>query len=240
MDLISSVPAAVAIVDDDSALCELLRYRLDDEPGLTCVGVATTPDDARTLIRGSCPTIVIVDVGLGAGVDAIDLVGELVAASPSSQVLIWTKWTDPSVERIEEMRRKLRARRNGATDWIAKSEGIDHLVEHIREAVRRGPPDRHNGAPVSPIDALLNELVGSSTAAAPRAIDGAAGLTPAERRAVETTAWGLERGMTVEQIANALRLKPQTLRTHLRNIYVKWQVHSQPEFIAEARRRGLL
>jgi DNA-binding CsgD family transcriptional regulator len=31
----------------------------------------------------------------------------------------------------------------------------------------------------------------------------------------------------------------QTLRTHLRSIYAKWDVHSQAQFVAEARRRGL-
>ena len=32
--------ASVAIVDNDGALCELLRNRLNDEPGLVCAGQA--------------------------------------------------------------------------------------------------------------------------------------------------------------------------------------------------------
>ena len=232
--------ASVVIVDDDDALCELLRYRLDDEPGLTCAGVATTPDRARAIIGARQPHVVIVDVGLGHGVDAIDLVTELVALSPGSQVLIWTKWTDPTAEHAEEIRRKVRALRSGASDWIAKGDGIDTLVDRIRDAVRRGPPARPGPATLNPIEASLGELIGHPglrSGSAPAGPDN--GLTPAERRAAEATARGLERGMTVEQVAKTLKITVQTLRTHLRSIYSKWHVHAQAEFVAEARRRGL-
>ena len=231
---------SVAIIDDDRALCELLRDRLDDELGLTCAGMATTPERARDLVRARRPDVVIVDVGLGHGVDAIDLVTELVSVSPSSQVLIWTKWTDPTVGRAEEIRRKVRALRGGASDWIAKGDGIDTLIGRIREAVRRGPPSRSGPTSLNPIEASLGDLIGpAGVAVSTPDADRQHGLTPAERRAAEATARGLERGMTIDQVAKTLKITIQTLRTHLRSIYAKWQVHAQAEFVAEARRRGL-
>jgi DNA-binding NarL/FixJ family response regulator len=229
----------VVIVDDARALCDLRRDRLDDEPGLSCAGVATTPDDARSVVAARLPFVIIVDVGLGDGVDALDLVSDLVAASPTSQVLIWTKWSDPSVERAEEIRRKVRALRNGASDWIAKGDGIEKLVDRIRSAIRRGP--RLAAETPSPIEASLDDLVGiQPPRTTMRSTDDADGLTPAERRAAEVSAHGLEHGMTIEQIARSLKITIQTLRTHLRSIYVKWDVHGQAHFVAEARRRGLL
>lgn len=239
LDSTKTSPAKVVVVDDDKALCELLCDRLNDEPDLSCAGVATVPSGAITLVREVLPHVIIVDISLGSGVDAINLVANLVALSPSSQVLIWTKWSDPSPERAEEFRRKVRAMRSGATDWIAKADGIDELVSRIRKAVRRGAPSRAAATDVNPLEASLDELFGSSNAPDGSAGGGTAGLTPAEARAAGVASKGLERGMTVEQIAVSLRMNIQTLRTHLRSIYAKWDVHSQAQFVAEARRRGL-
>jgi DNA-binding NarL/FixJ family response regulator len=232
------LPAKVVIIDDDLPLCELLCFRLNDEADLRCAGVATSPAQARELVGGAQPAVIIVDIGLGRDVDAIDLVSELVRLSPASQVLIWTKWTDPSAEHSEEIRRKLRAQRSGASDWVAKGDGIEVLVERIREAVRRGPAQRTAG-PENPIAASIgNLLVGHAAAEpVPDAVDH--GLTPAELRAARATAHGLEKGMNIEQVAKTLKISIQTLRAHLRSIYTKWNVHRQAEFVAEARRRGL-
>jgi DNA-binding NarL/FixJ family response regulator len=231
-------PATVAIVDNDQALCELLQSRLDDEPDLHCAGIATSAEAARTLIARMQPDVVIVDFSLGDGVDAIDLVADLVESSPASQVLIWTKWTDPSATRAEEVRRKVRASRSGASDWIAKAEGIDTLVERVRAATRRGPVLRAAPVPLNPIEASLIDLIEPLPAVARRA-PGDAGLTPAERRIATVAAQGLERGMKVGNLADLLKIQIHTLRTHLRNIYAKWGVHTQAEFVAEAHRRGL-
>jgi two-component system, NarL family, response regulator LiaR len=232
--------ASVVVVDNDGALCELLRNRLNDEPDLVCAGLATTAEAARELIAERRPQVVILDFGLGRGVDSIDLVAELVERSPASQVLIWTKWTDPSPERGEEILRKVRALRNGASDWVAKGDGIDVLVERIREAVRRGPPSRTSSTTLSPIEASLGALLALQGHAGSPVAGTDDGLTPAERRAAEATALGLERGLKIDQVARTLRISIQTLRTHLRSIYAKWQVHAQAEFVAEARRRGLM
>lgn len=231
-------PAKVVIIDDDLPLCELLCHRLNDEPDLHCAGIATDPASARDLVGAERPAVIIVDVGLGRDVDAIDLVAELVRISPTAQVLIWTKWTDPSVERSEEIRRKLRAQRSGASDWVAKGDGIDVLVERIRQAVRRGPVQRAATAE-NPIAASIGDLLVGHSAVEP--VPGAVdhGLTPAELRAARATAHGLEKGMNIEQVAKTLKISIQTLRAHLRSIYAKWNVHRQAEFVAEARRRGL-
>jgi DNA-binding NarL/FixJ family response regulator len=233
-------PASVVVVDNDGALCELLRNRLNDEPGLVCAGLATTAEDARTLVSERHPQVIILDFGLGRGVDSIDLVADFVAASPRSQVLIWTKWTDPSPEHGEEILRKVRALRNGASDWVAKGDGLDTLVDRVRAAVRRGPPSRTGMTALSPIEASLGTLLAMQGQSAPPAVATDGGLTPAERRAAEATAIGLERGLKIDQVAKTLRVSIQTLRTHLRSIYAKWQVHAQAEFVAEARRRGLI
>jgi len=233
--------ARVVIVDDDKILCDLLRGRLDDEHGLECAGTAITPDEARRLVSRVRPLIILVDVRLGAGVDAINLVTDLVRLSPASQVLIWTTWTDPSPDRAEEFRQKVRASRAGATDWISKGDGINNLIDRIRAAVQRGPATPAHDVTNTPMDLLLGSFLGSPSAPDedPGETSHADDLTPSEARAAGLAARGLERGMTVEQIAHARSMNTETLRTHLRRVYTKWGVHGQPAFVAEARRRGL-
>jgi DNA-binding NarL/FixJ family response regulator len=220
-------PAGVLVVDDDKILCELLRDRLEDEVGLACVGIATTPDDARQLAADQQPAVALVDVRMGHGIDAIALAADLVALSPHSQLLIWTGWIDGTPNRTEEIRLRLRAYRIGATDWISKGDGINHLIARIQAAVVRGPTGPEHNAPRNPIELSLAELLSQQT----YDIDGPAGLsriselTPAERRVAIAVAQGLEVGMTIEQIARTTSSNAGTLRSHLKHIYEKWGVH---------------
>jgi DNA-binding CsgD family transcriptional regulator len=46
--------------------------------------------------------------------------------------------------------------------------------------------------------------------------------------------------MTIDEIAKSTQMVPGTIRGHLKTIYAKWGVNTQPAFVAEARRRGLL
>lgn len=232
--------AAVAIVDDDQILCELLEGRIDDEFGLVCVGTAVTAEQARSLVLQTKPQIILLDIRMGSGVDAIGLAADLVGLSPASHVLIWTKWLDPSPDREEELRLKVRATRAGATDWIAKGDGLDNLIDRIREAVARGPAARANPAALSPLERSVGSILSGTAGAgdAERTIDTE--LTPAELRAAATAARGLESGMNIEEVASALRMKTETLRTHLRHIYFKWGVRNQAQFVAAARRRGVI
>jgi DNA-binding CsgD family transcriptional regulator len=61
-----------------------------------------------------------------------------------------------------------------------------------------------------------------------------------ERRVAAAIARGLEADMTVDEVCRLRRLNTGNVRTHLRNIYGKWDVHGQAAFVAEARRRNLI
>jgi DNA-binding CsgD family transcriptional regulator len=61
-----------------------------------------------------------------------------------------------------------------------------------------------------------------------------------ERRVAAAIACGLEADMTVDEVCRLRRLNTGNVRTHLRNIYGKWDVHGQAAFVAEARRRNLI
>jgi DNA-binding NarL/FixJ family response regulator len=227
-----AVPATVVIVDDDRGLCELVDRWLNAEADMKCAGIATTAEEARRIVSAERPAVILLDFSLGSGVDALSLGGELVELSSGSQLLIWTKWTDPTPGGPEELNRMKRARLNGATDWVSKGEGINVLMERIRAAVRRGRPIED-----SPIARRILDHLGLDAPAPAVPEDG---LTKAERRWAREVARGSEHDMSIEEIARRNSVSAHTLRTHMKNIYEKWGVRSRAAFVKRAHEFGLV
>ena len=234
--------AAVVVVDDETILCELLESRLGDEPGLSCVGTAASADQARRLVTQHRPRVILLDIRLEPGLDALALGRELKRVSPGSELLVWTEWIDRSANRADEFRLKVQAARSGASDWISKGDGLNNLIDRIRAAIVREPSSLPDDEPHNLIERSLGEFLSPPDFAdrdplVQRAEDG---LTEAERKAAVRAAKGLEGDMTIEQIARTSYMSPGTLRAHLKNIYGKWHVHGQAAFVAEAKRRGVI
>jgi DNA-binding NarL/FixJ family response regulator len=230
----------VAIVDNDKLVCELLEARLGREDDFKCVGAAGNADAALELVRDAQPDLIVLDLMLAGSPDPIGLASDLARLSPRSQVIVCTSWSDNwRFDRDAELRLKVRASRNGVTDWIKKGEGIDQLILRLRAARLRRPTKQ---GPQNPLEEQLQDSLQNAEAiipAGPLGRDGA-DLTPMERRVAAAIACGLEADMTVDEVCRLRRLNTGNVRTHLRNIYGKWDVHGQAAFVAEARRRNLI
>jgi len=140
----------------------------------------------------------------------------------------------------EEFRQKVRASHSGVVGWISKSRGIHEIIAELRAiadwcAQPKGP---------SPLDQALGEYLNMARWAIPddpfHSDQGDLRLTPTEARIAAIAARGLEGNMTIEEIAKSTQMVPGTIRGHLKTIYAKWGVNTQPAFVAEARRQGLL
>ncbi len=232
---------SVVIVDDDRLVCEHLEERLDHGQDLHCVGVAYAADSARELVRAEQPDLILLDIMLREAIDPIDLAAELVRLSPGSRVVVCTAWSD----RIRlggegEFRQKVRASRSGVVGWISKDRGITELIAELRHIAQWcAAPDGPSQLELALGDYL--RIAGSVYSADPFSHEqNDARLTPTEARIAAIVARGLEADMTIEEIAKGARFVPGTIRAHMKTIYVKWGVHTQPAFVAEARRRGLL
>jgi DNA-binding NarL/FixJ family response regulator len=233
--------ATVVIVDDDRLVCEHLEEGLGRETDLDCVGVAYTADTARELVRRKQPDLIVLDVMLHEATDPIDLADQMVKFSPPSRVVVCTAWSDNvKLDSEKEFRQKVRASRSGVVGWISKSRGIYEIIAELRAIAHwcanpEGP---------SRLELALGDylsVTGSAYQADPfHADQGDAKLTPTEARIAAIVGCGLEADMTIEQIAQSTRIALGTIRGHMKTIYTKWGVHTQPAFVAEAHRRGLL
>lgn len=236
----ASAPSSVAIVDDERMLCDLLAHRLKDEPDFTCAGAASTPDEARTLVRDARPDIILLD-GVdfhsrwpdNRRIDPLEFAEELVALWPSAYLLIWTHWQDPLTSRDNEVKLRLRAARAGAEALVLKGKGLDHLLEIMRHTITKGPPSRNHTD-----SQMFKEIGAIFDAGLDAVLDPDDELTKKERERVPLIARSLEEGMKIPEIAKILFLAEPSLRTVMQNLYQKWGVNTQSQFVAEAKKRG--
>src|SRR5205809_564585 len=123
------------LVDDHLLFAETLAARLGREPDLEILPVAEDETRARTLLRALDPSVVLLDLVLGAA-SGLVLLDEIGAEHPDCRVVVLTgvSAADQVVEAV----------RRGARAWLPKAVDGDHVVRVIR-GVFRGeswiPPD---------------------------------------------------------------------------------------------------
>jgi DNA-binding NarL/FixJ family response regulator len=212
----------IAIVDDHQMLVEALTMVVEKEPGMTMVGSVNTCHGARRKITSLRPDALLLDVSLPDG-DGLALVPELQRACPEMQILVLTSLADEST--------LMRAIEAGVSGFVGKHRPVSEVFAAIRQAAE--------GEVVMPSGLLVGLLTRRQSATrvdltrAPAAYEP---LTPREREILKHTA----QGKSGAAIAAELNISLMTVRTHLRNLMAKLNVHSRLEAVAFALREGLI
>jgi DNA-binding NarL/FixJ family response regulator len=219
---------AILVVDDDPLVIAETREVLAAFQDARMLA-AHTLAEARQLLRRHRVMLAIIDLALPDG-DGLELVAELSsdagqAGRAPTRCLVRTVFDDD-----EQVLRALAA---GAQGYLVKGEPVPITRQRLA-AVLRGEPV------VSPAIArrLLHELVGRgrvvSTAHGTSSSDDP--LTTRERDVLTRIATG----MTVIEVAEALGVSENTVKTHLKGVYRKLGVRTRAGVITAARDRGLL
>jgi DNA-binding NarL/FixJ family response regulator len=201
----------ISIVEDDPGIRDSLVRVLNRAAGIKCLASYSTAEEA---LRGlpeakPPPDIVLMDINLP-GMNGVDCVKKLKARLPSVQIMMVTVYENP--EQIFE------ALAAGATGYILKQTPPAKLLEAIAE-MHRG------GAPMS--SQIARKVVISFQTAQPSG--EASTLSPREQ---EILAW-LAKGYLIKEIADPLGIGFDTVRSHIRRIYEKLQVHSRAQAVAK-------
>ncbi len=206
----------VVIIDDHPLLREGLRSTLQDHPDITIVGEAATGQEGMKLVR-ECPCeVVILDISLP-DISGIDLLKQLIAERPQTRVLVLSTYPEK-----QYAARSLRA---GALAYVTKDSTSTELVAAIR-AVAEGR--RYLS---SEIASLLVDAIAPDEKHFPH--------DELSDREFEVFCL-LGRGMTVQQIAEALTLSPPTVYTYRARIFFKTGMTSTPEIIRYVIEHNLL
>jgi DNA-binding NarL/FixJ family response regulator len=198
----------VAIVEDDRELRLLLEKLINKEPDLRVVKSFANGRLFIDAFRQLDVDVVLMDINMP-GKTGIECISETKHIRPAVQFLVATSFDNP-----EYIFQALCA---GATGYMLKTARPAELLDAIRLI--------HSGG--SPMSMPIARLVVGSFQADKKT---AASVNELSTREKEIVHW-LAQGLSYKEIGEKLFISPQTVRTHIRNIYEKLQVSSKTEAI---------
>lgn len=203
---------SLIFVEDHAALRRGMELLLGREDGLEVSATGGNAREGYTLISAKHPDVALLDINLP-GESGIELTRRLLADDPDLGILLYTGLEDESALRD--------ALDCGARGFVLKTAPPEELVEAIRTVA----------AGDSYVDPRLRSVILSHGSTERIGV-----LSPREREVLDM----LSRGLTGEDVARALVLSPETIRTHVRNAMDKLEAHTRVHAIAIALRSGEL
>lgn len=196
----------VAIVEDDNEIRNSMQELLSGTDDLFCVAAFFKAEDLVKQFKTLNVDVVIMDISLP-GMSGIQCVSLLKHQRPDVQFLMCTSHEEP-----EKTFDSLCA---GATGYLVKNSTPAQLFDAIR--------DIYNGG--SPMSAQIARLVVNSFPDKRKNLGLLETFTTREQEILHL----LAKGYPYKEIADQLFISIETVRTYLRKIYDKLQVHSKVE-----------
>ena len=196
----------VAIVEDDAETRNLTANLLGLYPGIECIGTFERAEHFAEVIASIKPHAVLMDIGLP-GKSGIQAVKELKEKHRDTEFIMFT--INEDAEQIVE------ALAWGATGYLLKNTRPEKIVEAIRDVVGGG------GNLTTSVTRLLIEVLQANRGNR-QLLEK---LTAREREILLL----LKDGYSRKEIAKKLFLSEDTVRSHIRNIYEKFEVHNRAQ-----------
>ena len=208
----------VLIVDDHDVVRQGLRFVLDQEEDIEVAGECA--DGARAIARlGSLrPDVMLLDMVMP-GTNGLEV---LKAISDGS-----ARWRPAVIvlTSFQEDERVIEAVRAGALSYLPKTTAVDQVVAAVRAAARGGSVFDPGTA------ALLVRQVRDGGRAGPLDV-----LSPRERDVLA----GLARGRSNRQIARALGVGEETVKSHVSSILAKLHLADRTQAAIFGLQQGLV
>jgi len=197
----------VAIIEDDETIREGYAYLIGQKSGFAIAGTYSSYEEAAKKLLRDEPDVLLLDVELP-GISGIDALPKIKKLMPELHVLILTVYeTDLLI---------FRALGNGAAGYLTKSTPPEKIIQSIEEVVEGG----------GPMSAHIARMVIKSFQR-----NEASPLTRRETEILEQISTGKSR----KRIAEELFIDLETVKSHIKNIYQKLDVHSKADAIKTAR-----
>ena len=120
-------PLRVLVCDDSEAFRALLRYTLQEDPGIEVVGEAADGMAAIQAAERLQPDVVLLDLTMPI-LDGMDAIAAVLERAPGAQVVALSGW---GAERMEQA-----ALDQGAIAYLEKSDDVEALRAAVRAAAR--------------------------------------------------------------------------------------------------------
>jgi len=213
---------SVALADDQPLIRMGLRFLIDREPDLRCVGEATDGAAAVTLVERAHPDVLLLDIRMP-GTDGLQALREIVKAPGDGKTRVIILTTFDLDEYV------FAALEAGASGFLLKDTAPAELTRAIR-VVAEGQ------AMLSPsVTRTLLSRLGRRGFGYSAPMPGMAEVTPRER---EVMAW-VAAGLSNEEIAARLYLSTATVRTHVGRAMTKLAARDRAQLVVFALRAGI-
>jgi DNA-binding NarL/FixJ family response regulator len=213
-------PIRILLADDHNILRDGMRLLLERQAGFSVVGEAADGREVVQLAQEQTPDVVVMDIAMP-NMNGIEATRRIVDRKPEIGVVILSMHYDESYV--------LRSLKAGARAYLLKDAVKTELIAAIQAVVQ----GRSYFSPK--ISRILQEdfvqLLGRRGEE-----DSYDLLTEREREVLQLVA----EGKTNKEIANDLTLSLYTVDTHRTHILQKLNLHSVPELILYAVRKGII
>ncbi|HUJ51156.1 MAG TPA: response regulator transcription factor [Bryobacteraceae bacterium] len=210
----------ILLADDHNILRDGMRLLLERQPGFAVVGEAGDGREIVELAREHHPDVVVMDIAMP-NMNGIEATRRIVEKQPETGVVILSMHYDESYV--------LRSLKAGARAYLLK----DALKSELIAAIRAVAEGRSFFSPK--VSRILQEdyveALGRKDAD-----DSYELLTDREREILQLVA----EGKTNKEIATILNVSLYTVDTHRTHILQKLNLHSVPELILYAVRKGII
>ncbi len=196
----------ISIIEDNDVVREGFALLIDSVNEFDVVGTYATCEEAIKRLKEDRPDIVLMDIELP-GINGIEGTSRIKKLLPDVNIIVITVH-----ENSELVFEALCA---GACGYITKNTEYSRLIDSIKEAMNGGAPMSSNIARMVVESFQKNQNTP---------------LTGRETQVLEL----LAKGKSYTVIADELFIHKETVKSHIKNIYFKLQVHSKAEAIEKA------
>jgi len=207
----------VVIYEDNSDLRESLCNLVMFADNLLLLGNYARADEVVKQITGLEPDVILMDIDMP-GINGIEAVKKIRQFNQQVQIIMLTVFDDSH--------HVLDAIYAGASGYLLKKYISDKLVDAISQVLQ-------GEAPMSP---GIARMVLQSMQQAIQPLANTYNLTQREKEILNN----LSKGNSYKMIAADLAISIDTVRSHIKKIYEKLQVHSQVEAVAKAMNERLV
>jgi NarL family two-component system response regulator LiaR len=208
-------PIRVVLVDDHAIVRRGLHSFLKAFHDIEVVGEAASGEEAMQHIEDWMPDVLVTDMLMPGGMDGMEVIRKVHALLPQTRIVVLTSYADDA--------RVVGALRAGAIGYVRKEADPDILLSSIRAAARG-----QSLLDPSIASVVMQELmrVGKQTTE----------LTEREQKVLRQLALG----RTNHEIAEALTVSDETVKTHVGNILTKLQLAHRTQAVIYALKKGLI
>ncbi len=203
----------VVIIEDNIPLGQAFEDIINSTANFTVVDHYSNCEEAIENLKSDTPNIILMDIDLP-GMNGVEGTKKIKQKLPKTNIIMITVF-----ENSEMVFDALCA---GATGYLTKNLKPDDLISALEEAMSGGAPMSIHIAKM-----VVNSFQKKSSSIV---------LSQREKEVLTL----LSEGNTYDIIGEKLFISRNTIKFHLKNIYIKLQVHSNIEAIQKANKENLI